>query len=133
MPDNVSLATLSALAVAQSPVPGQLNGAGDWGGGFFGDAAANYTTNTAGLPLLHSLPSAHTAVYLDFTGWSGNLYGTEQTFAPYDTDGNPPTFSVEEQQDISRGLAAGSGVPRPVSNRRHDGATKLYAIIAGMS
>ena len=56
MPANVPQATLSALAVAQAPVPGQLNGAGDWGGGFFGNAAANYTTDTSGLPLLHSLP-----------------------------------------------------------------------------
>ena len=48
-------------------------------------------------------PRAHTAVYLDFTGWSGNLYGSQQTFAPYDTDGNPATFSVTEQQDIVEG------------------------------
>ena len=89
--------------MAQAPAPGQLNGAGDSGGGYFGNAAANYTTDTSGLPLLHSLRGAHTAVYLDFTGWSGNLYGSQQTFAPYDTDGNPATFSVAEQQDIVEG------------------------------
>ena len=48
-----------------------------------------------GLPLLHSLPGAAAAVYLDFDG-SGEIY------AGYDTDGDPATFSPAEQTDIAK-------------------------------
>jgi hypothetical protein len=51
----------------------------------------------SGLPILHSLPGAPTAVYIDFTG--GTYGGT--TYRPYDTDGDPTTFSPAEQAVIT--------------------------------
>src|SRR5687767_15547244 len=45
-------------------------------------------TTPAGLPILHSLPGAPTAVYLDFDGYNANT--------PYDTDGSPNTFGTAE-------------------------------------
>ena len=50
-------------------------------------AAAN------GLPDLHSLPGAPTAIYLDFDGEGSN--------APYDVDGDPTTFNSTEQATIT--------------------------------
>lgn len=49
-----------------------------------------------GLPLLHSVPGAPTAVYLDFNGY---VTATQNTL-PYDTDGNGNTFNATEQADI---------------------------------
>jgi hypothetical protein len=46
-----------------------------------------------GLPILHGLPGAPVAVYLDFEG-----YGA---FAPYDEDGDPTTFNAAEQAHIT--------------------------------
>jgi regulation of enolase protein 1 (concanavalin A-like superfamily) len=51
----------------------------------------------SGLPLLHSLPGAPTAIYLDFTG--GTYHG--QPMAPYDEDGDPTTFNPTEQAHIT--------------------------------
>ncbi|MFM7243875.1 MAG: fibronectin type III domain-containing protein [Planctomycetaceae bacterium] len=50
-------------------------------------AAAN------GLPDLHSLPGAPTAIYLDFDGEGAN--------AAYDVDGDPTTFNATEQATIT--------------------------------
>lgn len=52
----------------------------------------NLPVNAAGLPQLESLPGASTAVYIDFDGWT--------TFTPFDTDGDPATFSASEQNRI---------------------------------
>jgi hypothetical protein len=49
--------------------------------------------SAAGVPLLHSLPGAPAAAYLDFDG-----YGS---YAPYDTDGDPSTFGPTEQAEIT--------------------------------
>ncbi|MEE8452562.1 MAG: Ig-like domain-containing protein [Thermoguttaceae bacterium] len=46
----------------------------------------------AGIPLLHSLPSAPVAIYLDFDGWDW--------VEPYDVDGSPGTFNTAEQATI---------------------------------
>jgi len=51
-------------------------------------AAAN------GLPDLHSLPGAPTAIYLDFDG-NGSTLGA------YDVDGNPATFNTAEAATIT--------------------------------
>src|SRR5262249_18301761 len=53
----------------------------------------------AGLPLLHSLSGAPTAIYLDFNG--GTYGGT--TYRPYDVDGNPAVCSPDEQAHITEG------------------------------
>src|SRR4051794_26681130 len=45
-----------------------------------------------GLPLLHSLPGARVAVFLDFGGFGAA--------GPYDTDGVPDTFSAAERSAI---------------------------------
>lgn len=47
----------------------------------------------SGLPWLHSLPGAPTAVFLDFDGQGTNT--------PYDTDGAPATFGAAEQAVIT--------------------------------
>src|SRR5688500_6396119 len=47
----------------------------------------------SGLPLLHSLPGARAAVFLDFDGFGTN-------YTPYDTDGVPATFGPAERADI---------------------------------
>jgi len=49
-------------------------------------------TNAAGLPLLHSLPSATVAVFLDFDGWDW--------VEAYDVDGAPGVFNAEEQATV---------------------------------
>ena len=110
VPDNdlpampADLSQTTAGTANASPAPGQADGPGDWGGGFFGNAAANFTTDTSdGLPILHSLPGAPTQIYLDFTGWTGYGYGGYQSWAPYDTDGNPGYFDASEQKDIAEG------------------------------
>ena len=46
-----------------------------------------------GLPLLHSLPGARVAVYLDFGGLGAA--------GPYDTDGAPEAFGAGERADIA--------------------------------
>ena len=46
-----------------------------------------------GLPTLNSLPSAPTAIYIDFNG--------DQTRTPYDEDGNPTSFSAAEAANIT--------------------------------
>src|SRR5262245_34221011 len=51
-----------------------------------------YSTNAAGLPLLHGLPGARGAIFLDFDGDGSNT--------PYDTDSSPATFSAAEQAVI---------------------------------
>ena len=59
-----------------------------------GDYVATATaTATNGLPLLHSLPGAPTAIYLDFDG--------EGTNAGYDVDGVPATFNATEAATIT--------------------------------
>src|SRR5436190_15458614 len=50
-------------------------------------------TGPNGMPLLHSLAGAPTAVYLDFDG-----YGTS---TPYDTNNNPAVYDVTEQAAIT--------------------------------
>jgi autotransporter-associated beta strand protein len=50
-------------------------------------------TAANGLPDLHSLPGAPTAIYLDFDGEGAN--------APYDVDGDPATFNATEQATIT--------------------------------
>jgi hypothetical protein len=56
-------------------------------------APGNEAIDPAGLPLLHSLPGAPLAVYLDFDGF-------ETTLIPYDSDGAPATFGPPEQADV---------------------------------
>ena len=58
---------------------------------------ARLVLDLQGLPILHSLPGAPTAVYLDFNG--GSYGGT--TYAPYDEDGNPNVLNATEQQHIT--------------------------------
>ncbi|MBA4065579.1 MAG: hypothetical protein C0501_18070, partial [Isosphaera sp.] len=53
----------------------------------------------AGIPALHSLPSAPVAVYLDFDGGFSSRTGV--TYAPYDTDGNPGDYSAAEVAAIT--------------------------------
>src|SRR5262249_23306173 len=50
-----------------------------------------------GLPILHSLPGAPTAVYLHFKG--GDAHGS--TYAPYDEDGDLTSFNPTEQAHIT--------------------------------
>jgi phosphoribosylcarboxyaminoimidazole (NCAIR) mutase len=72
-----------------------------------GEATPTSTTSTAtvsalpsappplapnGLPLLHSLPGARVAVYLDFGGSGAAV--------PYDTDGVPDAFGAAERSDV---------------------------------
>jgi hypothetical protein len=48
-----------------------------------------------GLPLLHSLPGASTAIYLNFNGWAAG------GVSPYDEDGDPTTMSPTEQAHVT--------------------------------
>jgi len=57
-------------------------------------AAAATATAANGLPDLHSLPGAPTAIYLDFDG-----HGT--TLGAYDVDGDPATFNATEVATIT--------------------------------
>ena len=57
-----------------------------------GDFVATATA-TNGLPILHSLPGAPTAIYLDFDGEGSN--------AAYDVDGDPATFNATEAATIT--------------------------------
>lgn len=54
--------------------------------------AATEVAAPNGLPYLHSLPGAPTAVYLDFDGFGSST--------PYDTDGSPSTFGAGEQNEV---------------------------------
>src|SRR5437762_8602807 len=47
----------------------------------------------SGLPLLHSLPGAPAAIFLDFDGYGSN--------SPYDTDGDPAAFDDSERAEIT--------------------------------
>lgn len=58
---------------------------------------ARLVLDLQGLPILHSLPGAPTAVYLDF---NGGRYGST-TYAPYDEDGNPNVLNATEQRHIT--------------------------------
>jgi len=58
-----------------------------------GGAVVATATAANGLPLLHSLPGAPTAIYLDFDG--------EGTNAGYDVDGVPATFNTTEAATIT--------------------------------
>lgn len=51
----------------------------------------------SGLPLLHSLPGAPVAIFLDFDG-----HLVPDQYAPYDTDGDDTSFGPAEQEDIAR-------------------------------
>lgn len=55
--------------------------------------AASAPKAANGLPLLHGLPGARTAIYLDFDGEGSN--------APYDEDGSPSTFNAGEATSIA--------------------------------
>ena len=62
-----------------------------------------YSTNAAGLPLLHGFSSAKGAAYLDYDGFDSNGDGDWDDSGdkvPYDRDGDPTTFSVDEQATI---------------------------------
>ena len=50
-----------------------------------------------GLPVLNTLPGAHTAIYLDFNGDAGGA-------TTYDEDGDPTTFNAAEQQHITEAV-----------------------------
>jgi regulation of enolase protein 1 (concanavalin A-like superfamily) len=63
--------------------------------GYFDDIANGYTTLANGMPVLNSLPSAPTAIFLDFDG--DTTTGTNS----YDVDGNPTNFNAGEQADIA--------------------------------
>lgn len=59
--------------------------------------------------LLHSLPGASKTIYLDFDGhvtsgtlWNVDTGGADIVSAPYDTDGNPGSFSAAEQEVVQR-------------------------------
>jgi hypothetical protein len=57
--------------------------------------AAPLATESAagsGLPLLHSLPGATVSLFLDFDGYDA--------FLPYDSDGDPTSFSPSEQAEV---------------------------------
>ncbi|MDX1965173.1 MAG: Ig-like domain-containing protein [Pirellulales bacterium] len=54
-----------------------------------------YAVTAAGLPILNSFASAPADIYLDFDGDTGSAT------TAYDTDGNPATFSVNEQKEIA--------------------------------
>src|SRR5215217_3027615 len=47
---------------------------------------------SSGLPALHSLPGAPSALYLDFDGYD--------SYPPYDTDADPASFGPSEQAEI---------------------------------
>jgi hypothetical protein len=47
----------------------------------------------SGLPVLHSLPGAPAAAFLDFDGFG--------VYAPYDTDGDPASFGESERAEIT--------------------------------
>lgn len=68
---------------------------GGFGGSQFLGAAISYSLTAAGLPILHSLPGASAALYLDFDG------DTATDSDPYDTDGSPSTFNATEQKVIA--------------------------------
>ena len=58
-------------------------------------SAISYSTQASGMPILHSNASAPADIFLDFTG-GPNYQGANG----YDTDGNPSTYSVAEQNVI---------------------------------
>ena len=60
---------------------------------------ANETSSPAGLPLLHSLPGATVAVFLDFDGFDG-MAGLGGPYTPFDTDGDPASFAESERADV---------------------------------
>jgi len=75
-----------SFAVSLASTTGTLSSDAD-GVGNASAVAAN------GLPLLYGLPSAPTAIYLDFDGEGSN--------APYDVDGNSATFNATEAATIT--------------------------------
>jgi regulation of enolase protein 1 (concanavalin A-like superfamily) len=62
---------------------------------YFSLAVSTFATRADGMPILNSLPSAPTAIYLDLDGDS--VTSTD----PYDEDGDPTTFNTTEQNNIT--------------------------------
>ena len=77
------LAERLAGQAAATPTPGEILIA-------LGD---DIPLSAAGLPLLHSLPSAPVAIYMDFDGWDW--------VEPYDVDSSPASFNASEQATIA--------------------------------
>jgi len=96
-PTSSTLSSLEPVGAA----PGQVNGSAIFGGGIYGDAAANFTARADGLPLLSSDPGAPFTVFLDFDGWTGNGFSGPETWSPYSTDGNPAVFGTTEAAAIA--------------------------------
>jgi regulation of enolase protein 1 (concanavalin A-like superfamily) len=63
--------------------------------GVFNQQAISFTTASNGMPILNSLPSSPTSIFLDFDGDT-----TTGTLA-YDEDGNATTFNTTEQNNIA--------------------------------
>ncbi len=63
--------------------------------GVFSTASITFSTLANGMPILHSLASAPTAIFIDFDG------DTTTGTAAYDEDGNPSTFNATEQANIA--------------------------------
>ncbi|MEY4565781.1 MAG: hypothetical protein RLY14_751, partial [Planctomycetota bacterium] len=82
-----------ALTGIQSQPPGEYTGAAP--GGF-----ASYSTLANGLPILNSLASAPTAIYLDFDGDASGSNPYTSVVSPYSEDADGTTFNVTEQRNI---------------------------------
>ncbi len=62
---------------------------------YFSLDVTTFATRADGMPILNSLPSAPTAIYLDLDG------DTATSTDPYDEDGDPTTFNATEQANIT--------------------------------
>ncbi len=82
-----------ALDGIQSQPPGEYTGAAP--GGF-----ASYSTLPNGLPILNSLTSAPTAIYLDFDGDNSGSNPYTSVVSPYSEDADGTTFNLTEQRNI---------------------------------
>ncbi|QOV89185.1 hypothetical protein [Humisphaera borealis] len=82
-----------AASSVQSQPPGETTGATPAG-------TPSYSTLANGMPVLSSLSSAPTALYLDFDGDASGSNPYVATVSPYSEDADATTFNVAEQRTI---------------------------------
>ncbi len=93
--DSNNASVENSLQVLVGPVQKSIAAAAPASFGVFSQAAAAFTTLANGMPILNSLPSAPTAIFLDFDGDNAT------TTDAYDEDGDATTFNTTEQNNIA--------------------------------
>jgi regulation of enolase protein 1 (concanavalin A-like superfamily) len=84
-------AALQALAEADAAAVEGQSSPNPFAGAF------TYETLANGMPILNSYPAAPASIFIDF---DGGVYHGSFTAEPYDVDGAPTTFNLEEQGTI---------------------------------